>query len=526
MSSPTHGDFPQVVAIASLYGEGKLSFVKRVRQELTVGGETFYVHVGDEIVVTGQPMKGALPAEFTGRYLLLPEAACTALGVKAGDSVAFVQRERGVALKGVTIEERPGGHAAAFDVETSRHVARVVRTNPDPEPILPYLQERVRNLTLQFKITPYFRNRKTLAAWQARQILQTPEAGDDRLREALMGERLAQQKEDGSWTGDIVATARQLRELAALRLTMDEAAIQRGAEWLVAQPESDANPGMWFGSDELVAKQAEVLAQREAGRGGRFREIRAAEQRRVMGGDDLICAPCGPRLMWPNALVLRSLLELGLESNERVQRALQTMMLGHDWCECGYQHGLADWRRSELLSDEELEAFESACLRQFRYGGMASPDALLEADLAHRSHQLRIERHVTPNATEYSLRMPDHVQGCEFITTYALSEARDERVRRYACAHLWRFAGIQRADGTFPHERHGTGFTPVGILGLFARYDHPAATIVLLRALPWIVASQNPDGSWGEGERIDASTLTVLRALQKLGAYLSEPFIR
>ncbi len=526
MPSPAHGDLPQVIAIASLYGEGKLSFVKRVRQELAADGETFYVHVGDEVMVTAQPMKGALPAEFTGRYLLLPEAACAALGAEAGDSVALVQCERGVALKGVTIEERPGGHAAALDVETSRHIARIVQTNPDPDTVLPYLREKVRDLALRYEITPYFRNRKTLAAWQARQILQARGAGDDRLREALIGERLAQQEEDGSWTGDVVCTARQMRELAALGLTVDKAAIQRGVEWLIARPESDANPGMWFGSDELVAAQAQVLAQREAGHGGRFREIRTSEQRRVMGGDDLICAPCGPRLMWPNALVLRSLLGLGLESKERVQRALQTMMLGHDWCECGYQHGLADWRRSEPLSDEELEAFESACLRQFRYGGMASSDALLEADLAHRSHQLRIGRHTTPHATEYSLHMPDHIQGCEFITTYALSEVQDERARRYACAHLWRFAGIQCADGTFPHERHGTGFTPTGILGLFARYDHPAATIVLMRALPWIVASQNPDGSWGEGEHADAATLAVLRVLRSLEPYLPELLIR
>jgi hypothetical protein len=520
-----YDDFPQVIAITSLHSDGKLPLVKRVRQEVGADGDTFYVQVEDEVVVAAQPLEGSVPAACTGRYLLLPEAACRALGVEAGDSVAIVQQARGVALKRVTIEERTGEHAETFDVETPHHITRVVQANPDPDVLASQLRDRVRDLALPYVVAPYLRDRKTLAGWQARQILGTPEAADGPLQEALIEERLAGQDEDGSWAGDVVATARQLRELAELGLTIDEPAIQRGVEWLVARPESNANPGMWFGSDELVGKQAEVLAQREAGQGGRFREIRASEQGRVIGGDDLIRAPCGPRIMWPNALVLRSLLALGLEGTQRVRRALQTMTLGHDWCECGYQHGVTGWRRSEPLSEEGLEAFEGACMRQFRYGGLASPDALLEADLAHRSHQLRTGHRTTPHGEVYPLRMPDHIQGCEFITTYALSGARDERVRRYTCAHLWRFAGIQRTDGTFPRERHGTGFTPVGILGLFALYDHLAATIALMRALPWIVAAQNQDGSWGEGKRADASTLTVLRALHSLGSYLPDAFV-
>jgi bifunctional DNA-binding transcriptional regulator/antitoxin component of YhaV-PrlF toxin-antitoxin module len=525
MANGTHDGFPQVVAIASLYSEGKLSFVKRVRQELADGGDTFYVQVGDEVVVSAQPIEGSVPAAFTGRYLVLPDAVRMALGIEAGEQVAIVQRAHGVALKRVAIEERTGDHAAAFDVETSRRITRVVQANPEPDAIVPQLQARYHDLALRHEVKPCLRNRDTLAAWHARQILQAQEAGDENLRGALVEERLAGQDADGSWAGDVVGTARQLYELAELGLSIDELPIRRGVGWLVARPESDANPGMWFGSDELVAKQADVLAQRKAGLGGRYREIRAAEQRRVMRGHELIRAPCGPRIMWPNALVLRSLLHVGLEGNERVQRALQTMTLGHDWCECGFQHGLTSWRRSEPLNEDELEAFEDACMRQFRYGGLASPNALLEADLAHRAHQLRIDCHTTPHGSEYALRTPDHIQGCEFVTTYALSEVQDERAQHYARAHLWRFAGIQRADGTFPRERHGTGFTPIGILGLFACYDHPAATIVLMRALPWIVATQNADGSWGKGERADASTLTVLRALHRLKPYLPELFL-
>ena len=278
MAQRKQDNLPQVVAIASLYGDGKLSFVKRVRQEVADDGDTFYVQVGDEVLVTAQPIEGVVPAEFTGRYLLLPEVARTALAVDAGDRVAIVQRADGVALKGVTIEERPGEHAAAFDIETPHSITRIVQTNPDPDAIVPHLREQYRDMALQHEVTPYLRNRKTLAAWQARRVLKEPDADDGLLREALIEERLAQQNDDGSWAGDVVATARHLRELAELGLTVDETAIRRGVDWLIARRESYATPGMGFGSDELGAQQAQVLAQREAGQGGRYREIRSSEQ--------------------------------------------------------------------------------------------------------------------------------------------------------------------------------------------------------------------------------------------------------
>jgi hypothetical protein len=123
----------------------------------------------------------------------------------------------------------------------------------------------------------------------------------------------------------------------------------------------------------------------------------------------------------------------------------------------------------------------------------------------------------TAQGDEYALRMPDHIQGCEFITTRAMSRAGEERMARFARAHLWSFAGIQRDPaGAFPPERYGMGFGQAGILEAMARYDHPASRVVVMRALPWIVEAQNVDGSWGEGARQDAVTLAVLRALHSV----------
>jgi hypothetical protein len=117
--------------------------------------------------------------------------------------------------------------------------------------------------------------------------------------------------------------------------------------------------------------------------------------------------------------------------------------------------------------------------------------------------------------------MNDHFQGCEVITTRALSRVQDEGMRRYAEAHLWRFASRQQApDGLFPEESYGTGLTRTGFLQLFARYDHPASKVAIMRALPWIVAAQNEDGSWGEGGGKDVATYAALSALASLGELL------
>ncbi|MBN2391176.1 MAG: hypothetical protein JXR84_10650 [Anaerolineae bacterium] len=339
------------------------------------------------------------------------------------------------------------------------------------------------------------------------------EAGDDVLHEQLIEARLSQQAGDGSWDGNVLLTARNLRELADLGLTRDDVSIQRAVTWLVARPQSKHNPGQWFAADDFVEEQAQVVASRQAGKGGRFRKILTSEKKRVISGDSLIQKPCGPRIMWPNGLVIEALLKLGYEDHERVQTALRTLTT-REWCECGYQHGLSDWQRKEPFTEDQLPAFEQACIAQYRYGGFSDLKWLTGPDAPPR-----VAYTAKPDGDVYDLRIPNHVQGCEFITTRSLSEVQHPVARRFAEAHLWRFAGLQCADGTFPEEKYGTGFSQIGILEAVARYDHLASRVILMRALPWIVEAQNVDGSWGTGSRKDVETCAMVRVLDRLGLF-------
>jgi hypothetical protein len=185
------------------------------------------------------------------------------------------------------------------------------------------------------------------------------------------------------------------------------------------------------------------------------------------------------------------------------------------------------------MTAEEVEAFEVQCISEYRHAGLADPAALLQRDMAHRPfRQHRLEGVSTAHGTVYPLQVEDHIQGCEFISTRALATVDDPVMRRFATAHLWRFASRQLADGTFPVERYGTGFGQAGILGAFARYDHPMAHVVIMRALPWIVKAQHRSGAWSQDvkngkvreARSDAATRAVTLALLRVKEWLPSAF--
>ena len=76
-------------------------------------------------------------------------------------------------------------------------------------------------------------------------------------------------------------------------------------------------------------------------------------------------------------------------------------------------------------------------------------------------------------------------------------------------------AGSQEADGQIGQRPIGT-FLHSGqaaYLDTFATLDSLVSRVAILRYTPWIVASQNRDGSWGDDPHRDVTTLCVLHAL-------------
>lgn len=516
--APSDG-IPQVIAIVPVSREGRVSLKKDVRNYLGAGQGALYLDSRKEILLTARQSPTGKPAQVLGNRLRLPGEVVAKLTLGRGSLLAMIQRAGAVALKKMEVAEREGDVAQVADFETAHKVTRVAEANPMPGKLLPRLSAQDAHLALKHDVREFLRGRRTLAAWKARKLLGMAEPSDEALTEALIRERLEKQKQDGSWDGRVIITAKKLRELADLGMTKGDDEVQRAVDWLMARPQSAYNPGMFFAADGLVEEQACIIEARKGGRGGRFRELKTSEKKRVMAGDDLIRAPCGPRIMWPNALVLEALLHLGYEAHDRVQTALRTMTT-HEWCECGYQHGSSGWRSIEPLTMDAIEKMETDCVGQFKYGGISSIADLEKMDLTKKVgvKMFRVSHRSERGVDIFPLGVPVHIQGCEFITTRAMSRVGNEKMRRFAEAHLWRFASQQHApNGEFAVERYGSGFGQAGMLQVFASYDHPASKVVIMRSLPWIADAQNEDGSWGEEPRKDASTLAILNALVSLG---------
>lgn len=519
---------PQIIAIVSISPDGKLNLKKDVREHLGMeDAQPLFLDMQDEIILSAEEGTGEEISVIKGKRIRLPEEALRKLGIADRSLVGLVQRRKAVAIKKVEIVEKEGERVRIVDLETTYKITRRAGTNPMPEKLLPKLMEQSKDFKLRYDVKNFLRDRQTFEAWKARKILGIIEPSDEELRRELIRDRLEKQREDGSWEGRVTITARNLRELAELGMSSDNKEIQRAVKWVMDRPQSAYNPGMFFTTDKLVKEQAEVIERRRKQTRGtreRFRKRLASEIKLVKAGDDLIGAACGPRIMWPNALVLEALLRLGYEEDERVQIALQTLMLNR-WCECAYQHGLSDFKRKEPYTMEDIERIEKDCIEEFRYGGMSGLRALKKKDLAHKvgTKMPRIAHYSKEGVDEYPLKMYDAIPGCDFITTRALSQVRNEKIRRLAEAHLWRFAGRQySADGRFVLDRSPTvqkilRSPQAAYLQLFASYDHPVSKVVIMRSIPWIVNNQNEDGSWGDESTKDVSTLTVITALKSIG---------
>ena len=90
-------------------------------------------------------------------------------------------------------------------------------------------------------------------------------------------------------------------------------------------------------------------------------------------------------------------------------------------------------------------------------------------------------------------------------------------MKRYAEAHLWRYATILNNINDDPISmKHNKKYSvsPYTLLKLFGSYNTLPAKIGTLISLPWILQNQNDDGTWGKDNQRNNATLAVLSVLR------------
>ncbi|NHJ32520.1 MAG: hypothetical protein FK732_06640, partial [Asgard group archaeon] len=355
---------PQILGFTTISSEGKFKLKKTVLNYFGFDNlQVLYLDTKNELLLTTNKI-GERLSVLPNNWLILPENARENLQLNGKTNLCFIQRQSGVAIKKYKMTVKKSKRPRIVDIESKFIVTRRVETFGDAAELLNELVTSQVNYKLKFELANYWKGKKSLSAWKARQLLDTEEETDEDLLRALIQERLSYQLDNGSWNNLATTTAKNLKELAQLGMNSNYPQIQKAIKWLLERPQSPHNPGMFFLTDELVAEQQAIIQRRKeqtVGPKERFRKRPKSELKIINVVDQLYDNACGPRIMWPNAVVLETLLEFGYEFNDRVQTIIDTLTFG-GWCECAYQHGPRRRKRTDPLSIKEIEKFEEQTL--------------------------------------------------------------------------------------------------------------------------------------------------------------------
>lgn len=522
---------PQVLTLAKGSKNGKIFLKKNIRHHLGIkNNAVVFLTTDHEILISAVKTRNARKLQLENSSLRLPDDVFGKFLIAQDSLVGLVERDQAIAIKSFEIEESIGEKASWYDIETPLKIIRVIEKNPSPEVFIKRLYIDYQDLELQGDVRAFIKDRQTLDSMLSRKILGMDGLSDEKLKKHLIQERLDGQRPEGCWEQSIPATARNLRELALLGLDSDHLQINRAVAWLLGRPQSLQNPGLWFATDDLVQKQAEVIERRKNQIGGgtreRFNRADSSKVNLIRLGDPLIEDPCGAKIIWTSALVLEALLMLSLEKEQRMQAAIRTLLTNPHWCDNTYQHGFSTWKRTEPLNIEELKQISKYVIKQYEYGGLSSGEAFKNPEVFEW-----FPRNSYTKSTEgdiYNLKMPLGIgEGCRIFMVRALCLAHSELLKKAVENNLWNFvANLNLSERSFLNAA-GKRFKdqPVFLLQIFSRINLPIAKLAIFRMLPGLIEIQNKDGSWGKEPVKDATTRVVSEAFLSLGKYLPDKIL-
>jgi len=170
--------------------------------------------------------------------------------------------------------------------------------------------------TLKYDPSAYVAPKGDFYSLLIKEILQAPTEGDAAARAALVADIVGRQEADGSWEGTVVGTVVYLNQFLDLGLVPEDAAITRGVDFLFANLQADLQGIHTSEPYGLVTHDVFTTLNRN-------REFASADRLKPEWIPRNLCFRT--MAIIPNTVCLRLLLRLGLEGDERVAQALDSL---------------------------------------------------------------------------------------------------------------------------------------------------------------------------------------------------------
>jgi len=416
-----------------------------------------------------------------------------ALRLDDEDTLAVTKRKDRLFLKKLVCEELPPVVPGAYALDSfgGRSVTRLCQAQPEFAAITDGCLAKLRRAAGKFRYDPVepFREMDGMTGVIARNAFAGGLARAD--REWVRGYAQAlseEQEDDGSWQGKVPATAYNVTRLLDLGCEPDEPCIRKAVDWLLARPSPTGFPALYMSSDRDTEKFNQWKQPGTNKRRGRIspKVVKAQFQENA----DLHGAPgsyCEVRFVGTNGVVLEALLRCGLHEYERVVRAVNTalkMRRYSGWCGCGY----LDTGPANFIEPDDGPPDFNRCPFSPTTGWC--PDAEAVRKWAVRNNGVLEGIDVGEGRSLLSCTS-GYTRDCTRAIFRGLSFHPEYRGSNLEIGGAFESIGSQSGYGVWPEYLSY-------MFSTLERCMHPLSTFALLRAVPFLIRTQERDGLWCE----------------------------
>jgi hypothetical protein len=466
-----------------------------------------------------------------GNKIELPQWVMRQLAAAPGDWLCITQRTSKYYLKKLEFGERATDIPGNVVVDTFRNtrVKRVYSIQTDLDSITYASLNRLISQMGRFRRDPIsplksmdgrigFLARKELLGGFTRK-------DKDAIRDYKQ-QIINRQQPNGSWASNTVETAFNLIRLIEVGETTRTHAVGKAAGWLLSTDEPVGLPGLFMFSQDLVCR-FNKWKERPGAEGRPYRKHVRGEMQEFLDNVDILPnvsnTLCELRVTWASAIAIEALLRAGLADEDRVIRAINTLLAVRRgrWCGCGYLDAKADIPPSHQPVDFNRSfpvPLTNADLYRLNWFATAADARKIACNGDYRaldigSRKALLVKHFRTTGD------------CSVVVHRALSCHPKYRGSNLETCAAFECASRQSSYGTWGDAYLSCMFDSM------ERFRHPLSGFLILRSIPLLIRNQRPDGLWHEERKQrrlrflkepappppEVATYMILKALKRYG---------